>query len=256
MGSVSLSFESYLDGCAEELGRTVEALDDVAGGAVVPTCPGWTAADLSEHLRTVYARWRVRLAAGEAVSSDPSPPTTGGAGLTGGSLDGQGPQERLYVEGTALFGELGRAGPDAPCWNWSGEDETGTWLARRLALETAVHRVDAELTAGEALPVETELAADGIDERIGVHLRVDLADAPRAGLGGSLCLVCSDLDAAFVVEVTAGKLRWRRGRGPADAALVGTSSDLFLFTWNRVPLGRLSLTGRRDVAESWANLPS
>ena len=99
-------------------------------------------------------------------------------------------------------------------------------------------------------------AVDGIEERLEVHLRHGLARSPEAGLGGTLCLVCSDVDAAFVVEAGGGRLRWRRGRGPADAALVGTASQLFLFSWNRFPLEALSLTRRQEVVSAWAGLPA
>jgi hypothetical protein len=128
-------------------------------------------------------------------------------------------------------------------------------VARRMALESAIHRIDAEQAHHVATPIETELAVDGIDERIAVHLAVDVPDVPSASLGGSLCLVCDDANHAWVVEVGAGKLTWRHGRGPADAVLVGEASNVFQFTWNRLPLDALTLTGRREVAGAWAGLP-
>lgn len=249
--AVTLAFESYLDACAEELERTVDALEIAGDGIPVPTCPGWTAADLSDHLRQVFARWRERLAEGGTRILDRDGPADPAAT----PAPARGAPEGLYDEGSTLLAELTAAGPEASCWNWTGADQTGAWLARRLALETAVHRVDAELCAGQARPVEAELAADGIEERLEVHLRRDLEAAGEATLGGTLCLVCSDLDVAFVVDVTSGRLRWRRGRGPADTAVVGTASQLFLFSWNRFPLEDLALTGRPDIARCWSALP-
>lgn len=252
---MSLGFDSYLDACSEELERALDALE-VAGPQVpVPTCPGWTTGDLATHLRQVYGRWRQRLADGGTVVLAPT--ERGGDAPAGeAGEDPPRPADGFYEEGNALLGELAAAGPEAACWNWTGIDETAGWLARRIALETAVHRVDAELAAGTSRPVEAELAVEGIEERLEVHLRQALARAPEAGLGGSLCLVCSDVDAAFVVEAGGGRLRWRRGRGPADAALVGTASQLFLFSWNRFPLDALSLTGRREIVSAWADLPA
>jgi hypothetical protein len=56
------------------------------------------------------------------------------------------------------------------------------------------------------------------------------------------------------VEIAAGRLRWREGRGPADAVLVGSASDLYLYCWNRRPLEVLELTGNREVAANWSSL--
>jgi hypothetical protein len=123
-----------------------------------------------------------------------------------------------------------------------------------MALESAVHRYDVELSIGAPSPIEIELAVDGIDEWISVHLATDVPEAPEANLGGVLCLACTDEAAAWTVEITGGKLRWREGRGPADAVIVGTASDLYLYCWNRQPLDALELTGRRDVALAWTSL--
>ena len=100
-----------------------------------------------------------------------------------------------------------------------------------------------------------ELAVDGIDEWISVHLATDVPEAPDATLGGVLCLACADDAAAWTVEISGGKLRWREGRGPAEAVLVGAASDLYLYCWNRRPLEVLELTGSRDVALAWTSLP-
>ena len=98
---------------------------------------------------------------------------------------------------------------------------------------------------GSPSPIERELAIDGIDEWISVHLATDVPEVPDATLGGVLCLACADDAAAWTVEVAAGRLRWREGRGPADAVLVGPASDLYLYCWNRRPLEALELTGQR-----------
>lgn len=251
---MTLAFQTYLDACAEELERTLDALEAADPAAPVPSCPGWTASDLGDHLRGVYARWRERLAEGGTRVLEPTAaPASAAAGI--GARNGRDGEPAFYEEGVALLRELAAAGPEAACWNWTGADQHGAWLARRIALETAVHRVDAELCVGSARPVEAELAADGIAERLEVHVRRDVEGDPAATLGGTLCLICSDVDAAHVIELTGGRLRWRRGRGPADAALVGTASELFLFSWNRLALEHLALTGRPEVAAAWAALP-
>jgi len=238
-----LAFASYIDVIGEEADRLAHACGRGLEAAV-PTCPGWTIADLIAHVTDVYRFFTAQL---EAADPDERVPHDGGH--AGNPLD-------AFDDGVArLVSTLERLGPDSPSWNWSGTDLVAGWVARRMALETAVHRFDGENTFGRAMQIESELAVDGLDKRLDVHLRVDILDQPKATLGGSVCMVCSDVDAAWVIEVGAGRVRWRRARGPADVVLVGTASDLFLFSWNRVGLDALSVTGRRDVASAWRDLP-
>ncbi|MCU1495292.1 MAG: hypothetical protein JWO62_3056 [Acidimicrobiaceae bacterium] len=240
-----LAFASYLDVVGEE----AERLSDVGSSGLapsVPTCPDWTVADLIAHVADVYRHWSAQLEAAEpeeAAEVTDSPPSDDVLAT-------------LDHEAAHLLRALERAGPDSPCWNWSGSDLVSGWVARRMAHETAVHRFDGERAYGRGTPVETELAVDGVDERIEVHLVVDVVETPSASLGGSLCMVCTDADAAWVLDVADGRVRWRRGRGPADVVLVGTASELLLFSWNRVELDVLEVTGRREVAAAWRTLPS
>ncbi|HEV2360811.1 MAG TPA: maleylpyruvate isomerase N-terminal domain-containing protein, partial [Acidimicrobiales bacterium] len=204
----------------------------------------------------VYVFWSVQL---RAETDERTEVTPGDLAEIEGMQDGPVDDDEVYVGFDAAYERLmdwlRSKEPDRQCWNWAGSDMTAGWVARRMALETAIHRIDAEQAQKMASPIDTALALDGIDERIAVHLAVDVPDAPEASLQGSLCLVCSDADRAWVVEVGGGRLNWRNGRGPADAVLVGDSSSLFQFTWNRVGPDALSLTGRREVADAWATLP-
>jgi uncharacterized protein (TIGR03083 family) len=244
VAGVSLPFAVYLDTIAEEAARLEDAVR-AHPDAPIPNCPTWTATDLLWHVRDVYENWTSQL-----VAADP------GVRAPHDTPIHDGDATVAFEEAVSgLVATLEEVGADSPSWNWSDDEFTAAWVARRMALESAVHRVDAEQGAGDAHEVERELAVDGIDERLDVHLRLDVAEAPEASLGGSLCLVCRDDAAAWVVDVERGRLRWRHGRGPADAALVGTASDLFLFTWNRVSPDALELTGSRAVVEAWRDLP-
>ena len=243
----AISFADYpaiIDADADDIIRHADAnLDEP-----VPTCPGWTVADLLEHLGDVYKFWTVQVEAGNPEART-DPPTRGLP--PGGDV-------------VAWFGDaadflvdvLSSPEPNAedPCWNWSGRDRTLAWVARRMALETAVHRFDLELATGTDWSLAPELAADGIDEWLSVHLATDVPETPGAALGGVLCLACDDVPAAWTVEVGGGKLKFREGRAPADAVLVGTASDLYLYSWNRVPIDRLQLTGSEAVALAWSRL--
>lgn len=215
--------------------------------APVPSCPGWSGGDLAKHVAEVFTFFSHQLASGDP-SERKEPPTY----EEGEQAD---PVEWLDAASAVLVEVLLDLGPDEPCWNWSGVDLDAGWVARRMSLEAAVHRYDGELAAKDPTPVAAGLAVDGIDERLEVYLRSDLAELPRSGLGGPLCLACSDVPASWVIEVTNGRLKVREGTGPAAAVLRGTASQLFLFSWNRVRPEELELTGDPEVAAAWAKLP-
>ncbi|GAA5197853.1 maleylpyruvate isomerase family mycothiol-dependent enzyme [Rugosimonospora acidiphila] len=64
-----------------------------------------------------------------------------------------------------LTEEFAARAPGAPAVTWYEPEQTvGFWI-RRMAQETVMHRVDAELAvAGEVSEIPEELAVDGIDE--------------------------------------------------------------------------------------------
>jgi uncharacterized protein (TIGR03083 family) len=245
MNGHRLDYESHRAAFERECGLIVDAIVD-ALELPVPTCPQWRVSDLAEHLVDVFTFWNSQL---EAAS-----PGAQVASRSQGATAGAEVVDRLEGARTALQLALAAHDPEDPCWNWAGEDLTADWVCRRMALESAVHRYDLELSVSSPTPIDRDLAVDGIDEWIGVHLATDVPETPGISLGGVLCLACSDDSAAWTVEVVAGRLRWREGRGPADAVLVGSASDLYLFGWNRRPLEVLELTGNRDVAAAWSSL--
>ncbi|MGW5716415.1 maleylpyruvate isomerase family mycothiol-dependent enzyme [Amycolatopsis sp. NPDC003865] len=120
--------------------------------AKVPNCPKWTVHDLVTHIAFVHG-----LVVGLAVNrpAEPAPPPAWDDVL--GWWDGQ----RL-----ALREALGRD-PGAPAFSpYPGFAVTvGDWT-RRMAHETAIHRLDAESALPD--PARTrfspEFAGDGIDE--------------------------------------------------------------------------------------------
>jgi uncharacterized protein (TIGR03083 family) len=233
----------------EVLSHNCELIFDASRDALadpVPTCPEWLLADLIEHLGQVFTFWRTQL---EAAAPQARTEPESSAMRPGSDL-----MDWFEEAGASLAVALGNREPSEPCWNWSGEDLTARWVCRRMALESAVHCYDAELSVGSPEAVNRDLAVDGIDEWLAVHLATDVPEAPDATLGGVLCLACADDPAAWTVEVAGGRMRWREGRGPADAVLVGSASDLYLYSWNRLTLDSLDLTGSRDVAAAWVSL--
>ncbi len=67
----------------------------------------------------------------------------------------------------ALVAELEQADPTDEAWTWSSEQTVG-FTFRRQAHEALIHRLDAEQTAGDVTPLDTALAADGVEEVLDV----------------------------------------------------------------------------------------
>ena len=131
------------------------ALDAAAPTAAVPSCPDWTAADLSWHVTEVYLH---KVACIQTLEFPQSwPPERGSV-----------PLAEAFAQ---LTGEFDTHQPTDPAKTFVDDDQTvGFWI-RRMAQETVVHRIDAELTAGVPIsPVRAELALDGIDELLQIFL--------------------------------------------------------------------------------------
>ncbi|HWL99113.1 MAG TPA: maleylpyruvate isomerase family mycothiol-dependent enzyme, partial [Nocardioidaceae bacterium] len=140
----------------------------VAGalGETVPSCPDWTGADLANHVAAVYLHKTETIRRGEMP--EPWQPDLGADPLA--ALD------RAYGELTA---EFAAHDPAEPAASWYRSPQTVGWWIRRMAQETTIHRVDAELAAGvEPLPIPADLAADGIDEVLVCFLAYGTTEYP------------------------------------------------------------------------------
>jgi uncharacterized protein (TIGR03083 family) len=220
--------------------------------AAVPSCPGWSVADLVEHTGRVHrsVTRRVRdLEAERRAAADVQLPAR--AELIGWFEQG--------VNGLARV--LEAAEPDAPVWNWSAGPKVASFWWRRMAQETAVHRWDGQSAHGRQQPIAADVAADGIAEFFEVYLPTDFAEKPPTDLGGTLALRCTDLPDAWLVTVLGGALIARRdrpsrsgdpaGAGPGDAPLATVSasaSDLLLLLWRRIPPTAPEITTDGDAA--------
>jgi uncharacterized protein (TIGR03083 family) len=112
--------------------------------------------------------------------------------------------------------------------------------------ELGVHRWDAEAAVGEARPIPTDVAEDGIDEL----LQEFLPAADVSGVGGTIHLHATDGDGEWFIE-TAGGLRWTRAHEKGDVAVRGDSSDLLLLLWGRVGADAVEVLGDDTVLARW-----
>jgi uncharacterized protein (TIGR03083 family) len=161
-------------------------------------------------------------------------------------------------EGTAaeLEAVLRAADPAQPVWTWWEADQTAGFWQRRMAHETAVHRWDAQLARGDPQPIESELAADGLDENFDVMLpeRRRWAKSARQGAGEVYHFHRTDGPGEWAVRFAPDGPVVTREHVKGDVAVRGPASDLLLVVWQRIPADRLDVFGDAALLERYFEL--
>jgi uncharacterized protein (TIGR03083 family) len=248
----------YLDHLARESARFLEAISDAPPDARVPSCPDWDADDLLWHLAEVQWFWgtivREQVTGSQAEELKPDRPADRAA-LT-----------KFYRRATSdLSRILAARPPDTTAWTWSDDHSVG-FIRRRQAHEALIHRLDAELTAGNRTPMHQQLSADGVDEA----LRVMYGGLPSWGRFTSdntktVRLLATDTGDSWFV--TLGRFT---GTDPDDdktydepdlhaedtdpgtdasATIRGTAADLDCWLWHRPAVEPVDTSGDQTVLD-------
>lgn len=230
------------------LHREGRAVSDAARRGLepaVPSCPGWTVADVVGHLGRVYRSIseHVERRSTDMVPASEIPRAPEGAAVIEFHDEGL---ERLE---RALAG----IGPDEPVWSWSGHN-VGAFYHRRAPLEVLVHRWDVELAHGAPAPLDPELSAEGVTEFYERVLPFSVRRWERPLPTGSLHLHRTDGPGEWMVRIEDGGVRLTHEHGKGDAAVRGRAEELLLLAWHRRGLGGLDVFGDADVAAAWASL--
>src|SRR5918997_6253661 len=190
-------------GVAEtEAGRLRAAAVAAGPDTAVPTCPQWSVHRLVAH--TARAFEMVTGALGAADPSSPPPKPSRPDGDFDAVLAG-------YDERLATMLELLRSvDPSAPAWHFSPiAPKTAASLARRMAHEATVHRIDAQAAAGGAASeqdarVDPEVAADGVDEVLRWLIQRWTDQWATGELSGTVLYHAADAGRAWTVRLVAG----------------------------------------------------
>ncbi len=200
--------------------------------ARVEHCPGWTVADLVEHLTQV--QWSWATIAGERLAAPPGsdrrPPTV--------------PREQLIATFERGSDHLARvlrdADPAAPVWTWAPGAQHIAFITRHQVQEAAVHHWDAVHAVGGSLHIAAPVAVDSVIEFLtySVSSEADPAEPELPALAGLFTLRCSDVDRGWTVSdgPTAGTVAFDKVVDPAGPAITATASDLLLWLYGRVDL--------------------
>lgn len=220
----------------------------------VPSCPGWVLRDLLAHIGFVH-RW----AASYIEADEPLPPDEGPD--EAGVLAGAPPDTELLpwvAEGHAsLVSALLAAPEDLQCWTFLAAPSPLAFWARRQAHETAIHRVDAELTAGaRPSPVEMAFAADGIDELLLGFLARSSSKRATDVSPGVVTFEATDTGASWTTTISSTGIETKPGSGPSDLTVRVPAEDLYLLLWNRPTRGTPDLDGRAGLLDGWKRLSS
>lgn len=235
-----LSSEEYV----AAVRREGELLALAAEGALdrpVPTCPAWTVADLVHHTGGIHRHKAATVRYGGTqrppieYADLPQPPS--------GSL------LVWYREGLEeLVALLAAADPEAPAFSWAGDHRVGFWQ-RRMAHETLVHRVDAELAVKRVTEVAEELGSDGADEFLSVFM--PRTETTYAGPPGVIVLEANDTQQQWTVVADGGSVAVVDRADAEDARVVAPGADLDLILWRRRPLAAATVTGHEELVRAF-----
>jgi uncharacterized protein (TIGR03083 family) len=250
VGSAPFDHAAYCDAVAVEAERFVDTVRWLDPEARVPTCPEWSAKDLMVHLGTVH-RWagnQVAVLTPKRIPSDEMELAI--------PSDASGLPDWLADGGRFVVDTLRAADPDVEMWAWGADQHVRFW-SRRMLHETAVHRADAEFTAGRDPHIAREVAVDGIDEfleNLPMASRWNARVAELLGNGARLTLRAADRDAAWTITLAPNAFTWDRTGAPADVSVEAATSDLALFVYGRLDpadQARFKVEGDRGLLAFW-----
>jgi uncharacterized protein (TIGR03083 family) len=222
-------------------GERLAAVAERGLDPAVPSCPGWTVRDVVEHTAEVFLNKVACMR--DKVFPDPWPPERGDAPTI--------PYYRAALD--QVLHELTSRHEHKYADTWWWDERTVGFWGRRMAHETAIHRVDVELAHADLTPIEEELALDGVDEVLRRFLAGDWSHEPAPGRPGD------------VVRVRSGGTRWRVVMEPqaivaevfldrwpelpAAATVSGDPLSMYLWMWGRGPRDSLTVDGEAAAVD-------
>jgi uncharacterized protein (TIGR03083 family) len=212
----------------------------------VPSCPGWTTNDLAKHMANVYLHQAFVVETGAKAENKehlaPYPRTEDYSEFMGWGF-----------EAIAKALDVSRA--ERKTWSWHHSDFTVDFWFRRMAHETVIHRIDAELAAGSVTPIDEALALDGVDEVLDfLPLLGSWPEAPNVDFG----------IVSIVASTKTGKRFWdvnftndaatvsasTKAHEDARLEISGDAEAMDLYLWGRIDSSdpRISITGEGEEA--------
>lgn len=217
---------------SDAMTRFADRASQADGTEPVVCCPGWTMHDLVVHLGTVH-RWSAAVVLSGMRGLPPPTPKIAG------------PLAEWYAGcGAALLTALQAVEPDEPIPNFSRLRETADFWVTRQLHETTIHAVDAAQTLGGSEPwgVSSAVAASGIDEVLSVYFPRMTALGLRPDVRTRVRLDSIDEYASWIIAPGSdptGSPVQLHSNSDAETSVRGTTVELYLALWGRIPADRL-----------------
>ncbi len=218
-----------------------------AAQAEVPGCPDLTLEQTLRHVGSAHRVTRLWVRDGRRPEQWQRSPSDGDlVGFVRTGLE-------------ELLAELARHDPAEPCDTWWPEDRTHGFWRRRMAHETAVHRVDVQAAAGVPVhAIDPGLALDGIDELLFLWFGHRLGElrmlSPQQGT-----VALAAAERRWLASFEPGRTIARRvdetDARSADARVSGDPMTVYLWSWGRLPDQSVEISGDQEaIARLWALL--
>lgn len=239
--------------CYAEIEASTETLAGLVHGAdltrQVPTCPEWTLRQLATHVGRAH-RWAAEIVSTRSAEFIPFRQVPDGRIPDDPALHA--PWLRAGAAG--LIETLREAGSD-PVWTFDGPQPASYW-ARRMAHETAMHRADAQITAGREPEFDADLAADAIDEWLGSMSGIGPSDSRVEALPDGAVLhvhVTDEGSGEWLVRREGDAVTVQPGHAKGDVVVRGPAGRVLLVLLRRVPPGdpQVEVLGDAALLTGW-----
>ncbi|HEX2497789.1 MAG: maleylpyruvate isomerase family mycothiol-dependent enzyme [Actinomycetes bacterium] len=237
-----MELSRYLD-CLHADGDLLARTAGRSLAATVPCCPGWTVRDVVLHVAAVYQHKVATIRRKDRRPETGEWPTEPPSGVA--------PIPWFEESLSLLLTEFAENPPDTKCWTWYEPEQDVAFWCRRMAHETAVHRVDVEQAFGESAPVPTDLAIDGIDELLERMLAYDWFNEAVDGHGESVLIDAGDHQ--WLMRLAEREIGFERApvagsEAGAGVTVRGEPEKLYLWLWGRLPISHLTVAGDGKLA--------
>jgi len=248
-----MNLDSCLEAIRDDSARIAVCAERGDLDAPVTGCPGWDLRKLIVHTGFIH-RWATHAIqhAAPANAGDVREP----------SSDARGEELGAWMRlGAGVLADVLAATPvDADTWHpFPFEQKAWVW-SRRQAMETMVHRWDAEIAAVGSSDLDPECAATGLAEFFEMLLPRTLAREGNPAPSTSLHVHCSDDGLAdgsgeWLVWGDGGEYRMEAVHRKGDAAIRGSAEMLLLAVMGRTDGSGLDAVGDHDAVTAWLDLP-